>query len=109
MAKVQELTDETFETVVLKADQPVLVDFWAAWCGPCRMVAPAVEAVAERYEGKVTVGKVNVDEAPVLATKYGIRSIPSLFVFKGGDVVERAVGVQSEDDLTKMLDRVLAG
>jgi len=109
MANVQELTEANFEATVLKADQPALVDFWAAWCGPCRMVAPAVEAIAAKYAGKAVVGKVNVDDAPGLANKYGIRSIPSLFVFKGGEVVERAVGVQSEDDLARLLDKVLAG
>lgn len=109
MAEVQELTEETFDTAVLQADKPVLVDFWAAWCGPCRMVSPMVEAIAGRYEGKVDVGKVNVDEQSGLATKYGIRSIPTLAVFKGGEVVERAVGVQSEDALASLLDKVLAG
>lgn len=109
MAEVQELTEETFDAAVLQADKPVLVDFWAAWCGPCRMVSPMVEAIAGRYEGKVDVGKVNVDEQSGLATKYGIRSIPTLAVFKGGEIVERAVGVQSEDALASLLDKVLAG
>lgn len=108
MADVQDLTEETFEAAVLQADKPVLVDFWAAWCGPCRMVSPIVEAIAGRYAGKVDVGKVNVDEQSGLATKYGIRSIPTLAVFKGGQVVERAVGVQSEDALASLLDKVLA-
>ena len=109
MADVQELNEETFESAVLQNDKPVLVDFWAAWCGPCRMVTPIVEAIAARYDGKVNVAKVNVDEQSALATKYGIRSIPTLAVFKGGEVVERAVGVQTEDALAGILDKVLAG
>lgn len=109
MADVQELTEETFDAAVLQADKPVLVDFWAAWCGPCRMVSPIVEAIAGRYAGKVDVGKVNVDAQSGLATKYGIRGIPTLAVFKGGEVVERLVGVQTEDALASLLDKVLAG
>ncbi|MCE5218640.1 thioredoxin [bacterium] len=109
MAQVQELTESTFDAEVLKAEAPVLVDFWASWCGPCRMVAPVVEAIAENYAGKVKVGKVNVDQEAALATKYGIRTIPTLLVFKGGQPAERTVGVQSEDAIASLLDKVLAG
>jgi len=107
MGKAIELTDGNFESTVLKADKPVLVDFWAAWCGPCRMVAPAVEAVAEKFEGRALVGKVNVDEAPTLANKYGIRSIPTLMVFKGGEPVARVVGVQTESALADLLTKAI--
>lgn len=108
MANVIELDESTFETSVEKAETPVLVDFWAAWCGPCRMVGPIVEAIAARYAGKVGVGKVNVDDVPALANKFGIRSIPTLIIFKGGQPVERVVGVQTEDALASLLDKVLA-
>jgi thioredoxin 1 len=107
MANVQELTDATFDEIVLKSDKPVLVDFWASWCGPCRMVAPIVEAIAGRFEGQIEVGKVNVDDAPALATKYGIRSIPTLIIFKGGEAAERTVGVQTEDALAGMITKLL--
>jgi thioredoxin 1 len=108
VANVQELDEATFEAAVVKSDKPVLVDFWAAWCGPCRMVGPIVEAIAARYEGKVGVGKVNVDDTPALANKFGIRSIPTLIIFKGGEPAERVVGVQTEDALASLLDKVLA-
>ena len=107
MADVKEVTDANFETEVLQSDKPVLVDFWAAWCGPCRMVAPIVEAVAARFEGQINVAKLNVDEAPAIANQYGIRSIPSLLLFKGGEVVDMAIGVQSEDALGAMIQRAL--
>lgn len=86
------LTSANFESEVLKASSPVLVDFWAPWCGPCRMVGPIVSQIAEKYEGKLKVGKVNVDDEAELAQKYGIVSIPSLFVFKDGEVVSQRVG-----------------
>jgi len=108
MANVKDLTEATFESDVLKSDKPVLVDFWAPWCGPCRMVAPVVEAIAARYAGKIEVGKINVDEEPALATKYGIRSIPTLMVFKGGEVAERTMGAQPESAMASMIDKVLA-
>ena len=107
MANVQEMTEATFDADVLKSEVPVLVDFWAAWCGPCRMLAPIVEAVAAKYEGKIKVVKVNVDEAPGLATQFGIRSIPTIILFKGGEAAERTVGVQTEDALSTMIDKTL--
>ena len=109
MGSVQELSDGNFDEIVLKSDKPVLVDFWAPWCGPCRMVAPVVEAVSQKYEGRVLVGKVNVDEASAVATRYGIRSNPTLICFKDGGVVEQMIGLQSEAQLSQMLDRTLDG
>ena len=107
MAEPMEVTDSNFDQEVLQATVPVLVDFWAPWCGPCRMAGPIVAGVAGDYEGKAKVVKVNVDESPEVSSKYGIRSIPSLFLFKGGQVVDQAVGVQSAVQLAKMIDAVL--
>ncbi len=104
---VMEFTDQSFEQEVLKADQPVLVDFWAAWCGPCRMIAPAVEALADEYAGKAKVGKVNVDENSATPGRYNIRSIPTLLLFKGGEVQEQIVGVKSQDELADLLKKYL--
>jgi thioredoxin 1 len=100
---VKEITQENFQTEVLEAEQLVLLDFWAPWCGPCRMVAPHVEAVAERMAGKAVVGKVNVDDYPALAQRYGVMSIPTLVVIAGGEMVEREVGARGQADLEKML------
>jgi thioredoxin 1 len=109
MGKATELNESTFDSMVLKADKPALVDFWAAWCGPCRMVGPVVEAVAEKFEGRALVGKVNVDEVPALANKYGVRSIPTLILFKAGEPAERLVGVQTEDALSSLLEKAIGG
>lgn len=87
------LTDTNFEEQVLNAETPVLVDLWAPWCAPCRMIAPAVEELATEYNGKALVGKLNVDESPVIARKYGVTSIPTLLFFKGGEVVDQMIGV----------------
>ena len=101
------ITDANFDVEVLKSDKPVLVDFWAVWCGPCQMQGPIVEEVAKAMEGKAVVGKVNVDENPQSAGKYGVMSIPTLIIFKGGKPVKQMVGVQSKEVLIKALSAVL--
>jgi thioredoxin 1 len=108
MAKPQEVTDQTFETSVIKSDVPVLVDFWAPWCGPCRMVAPIVDELATEYEGKVKFYKMNTDENQKPA-EFGIRSIPTLLVFKNGQKVGEMVGFRPKSELKKRLDAVLTG
>ena len=107
MAEPIELTEDNFTSEVLEADIPVLIDFWAPWCGPCRMVAPIIDSLADKYEGNIKVAKVNLDEHPALASEYGVRSIPAIFIFNNGEVAGRAVGVQPEDTLSAMIDRVL--
>ena len=104
-ALVQELTDANFTTVIGGTSQPVLVDFWAEWCGPCRMLAPTVDALADELQDKAVIAKLNVDENPSVPGTYGIRSIPALLVFKDGQLVDQAVGVRSKDDLKRMLER----
>jgi len=101
------VTDQTFETEVLKSAEPVLVDFWAPWCGPCRAVAPTVESIATEYAGKVKVVKVNTDESGEVAMKLGITSIPTLMVFKGGQMVERVVGNRPKADLISLVTKHL--
>ena len=96
-------TDAGWDSEVLKAEVPVLVDFWAEWCGPCRMMGPTVDAVADGYSGKVKVGKLNVDENPGSAMRYNIRGIPTILLFKGGQVVEQRVGATGKADIEKML------
>ncbi|MFQ5878807.1 MAG: thioredoxin [Dehalococcoidia bacterium] len=108
MAKPQEVTDANFEQEVLQAGTPVLVDFWAPWCGPCRMVAPIVEELAEEYDGKVKFAKVNTDDSVNTAIRYGIRSIPTLLVFKSGEVVGQIIGFRPKSDLKKNLDKALS-
>lgn len=102
-------TDDSFENDVLNAETPVLVDFWAEWCGPCRMVGPVVDELAGEYEGKAKIGKVDVDNNPEISTKYGIRSIPSLLIFKGGEVVDQIVGAVPKSQLKKQLEAQLNG
>ncbi len=104
MANVTEFTDSNFQKEVLESKEPVLVDFWAPWCGPCRMIAPVVEELASEYRDAVKVGKVNIDDSPTAAQSYGVSSIPTLMIFKAGDVVERFVGVQPKARLQKALD-----
>ncbi len=99
------LTSANFDTETKRAETPILVDFWAEWCGPCRMVAPVLEKLAQDYSGKVRIGKVNVDEHGGLASKFGIQSIPTLLIFKAGKVVEQFVGAAPRDVLARMIDK----
>jgi thioredoxin 1 len=100
------LTDQNFEELVLKSDKPVLVDFWAQWCGPCLNIAPAIEELAQEFEGKVVVGKLDVDANPVVASQFGIRSIPTLLVIKGGVVVDKQIGASPKSVLKQKLEKV---
>ena len=102
-----EITDDNFEELVLKSDKPVLVDFWAEWCGPCKMLTPTIEAIAKDYKDKSSIVKINVDDAPAIATKYGIRSIPSILLFSNGEVVEQRVGAVSKEELASILDKTI--
>jgi thioredoxin 1 len=101
---IHHVTDDTFETEVLQAQSPVLVDYWAEWCGPCKAIAPTLEEVAKEYSGKLKVAKVNVDENQEIPKKYGIRGIPTLMLFKNGEMVETKVGALSKSQLTAFLD-----
>jgi len=103
--QVVQLTESSFEQKVLRSPQPVLVDFWAEWCMPCRFLAPVVESVAKEYASKVTVGKLNVDEHPAIAAQYGITGIPTLLLFKNGKVVESVVGVVPKEQIVKLINK----
>ena len=105
---VHTFTDTNFKEEVLDADEPVLVDFWAEWCGPCRQIAPIVDALADEYEGRAKVGKVDVDASPRIAAQYNIRSIPSLFIFHNGEPIEQMVGVMPKKKITKTLESAVA-
>ncbi|QGG46708.1 thioredoxin [Heliorestis convoluta] len=102
--KVVTLTDGNFRSTVLEADKPVLVDFWAAWCGPCKMIAPVIDELANDFDGKAIIGKVNVDDNRQTASEYGIMSIPTLLLFKNGQVVDKAVGFKAKADLAKLIN-----
>ncbi len=102
-----EITDANFEEIVLKSDKPVLLDFWAVWCGPCRMVGPLVEEIANEYEGKAVVGKVDVDSNPGVAGKFGIRNIPTLLFFKNGEIVDKQVGAVPKQVLVNKLEAIM--
>jgi len=100
------LTESNFDQEVLKSGTPVLVDFWAEWCGPCKMIAPLLEELASEYEGKIRIGKMNIDEFGALASRYGVRAIPTLLLFKDGQVADQIVGMRSKRELKSSLDRV---
>ena len=100
----KDVNDETFESIVLKADKPVLVDFWAEWCGPCKMLTPTIDIISEEYKDTSVIAKVNIDEAPSIATNYGVRSIPCLLFFNNGKVIEQRVGAVSKEEITSVLN-----
>ena len=107
-ANVVELTTDNWEQEVVKSEKPVLVDFWAPWCGPCRALAPTIDKLADQFAGKVKVGKLNVDEAPDVATRFGVTSIPRVFIFKGSDKPRKqVVGLTSENELVKSINEVM--
>tara|TARA_Y100000748_G_scaffold288063_1_gene272679 strand:- start:3303 stop:3629 length:327 start_codon:yes stop_codon:yes gene_type:complete len=104
---VNEFTDENFDVDVAKSELPVLIDFWAAWCGPCKAIAPIIDEIAVEYEGKIKVGKVDVDKNQNTAMKYGVRSIPTLLIMKSGEVVNQIVGAVPRENITDILDKVI--
>ena len=107
MADIQQVSDSSFDGDVLKADVPVLIDFWAPWCGPCRAIAPIVEELASEYEGKLKIVKMNVDDNPQTPAQYGVRGIPNLILFKGGEVKQQIVGAVPKAHLVKAIDDVV--
>ena len=104
---ILEFSEQNFEEEVLKSDKPVLVDFWATWCAPCRMMAPAIDAIAEEYAGRAKVGKLDVDENLTLTSQYRIRGVPTLLLFKGGQILEQIAGAASKEAISKLLDKHL--
>ena len=102
-----EFTEQNFNSEVESSDIPVVVDFWAEWCGPCKMLAPTIDSIAEKYNGKVKVGKVNVDKNPSIAQKYGVRGIPNILVFQNGDIKEQLMGNVPESDISNILDKLI--
>ena len=102
-----EITDSNFEETVLKSDKPVMVDFWAAWCGPCRMVGPIIDELSKEFEGKAIIGKVDIDSNQQYAAQYGVRNIPTVLVFKDGELVDRKVGVSSKNDYAQAIDKLI--
>ena len=102
-----EITDSNFEETVLKSDKPVMVDFWAAWCGPCRMVGPIIDELSEEYEGKAIIGKVDIDSNQQYAAQFGVRNIPTVLVFKDRELVDRKVGVSSKNDYAQAIDKLI--
>ena len=102
-----EITDSNFEETVLKSDKPVMVDLWAAWCGPCRMVGPIIDELSEEYEGKAIIGKVDIDSNQQYAAQFGVRNIPTVLVFKDGELVDRKVGVSSKNDYAQAIDKLI--
>jgi thioredoxin 1 len=106
--QITEVSDSSFEKDVLQSDKPVLVDFWAAWCAPCRMLSPTVDAIAEKYATNARVVKVNVDDNPSISQRYGIKGIPTLILFKGGKEEERVVGATSKEAISRMIDKHVA-
>ena len=107
MSSVQEITDKNFETEVINSDVPVLIDFWAPWCGPCRAIGPVVDELARDYSGKLKVVKMNVDDNPKTPSRYGVRGIPNLILFQNGEVKEQIVGAVPKAQLVKVIDRVV--
>ena len=105
---IVEITDANFDQEILKSEQPVMVDFWAPWCGPCKAIAPHVDELAKQYEGKIKVAKMNVDDSPGTPSRYGVRGIPTLLFFKGGQVQNQLVGLQPKDAIQKAIEKSLA-